>query len=238
MRVAIMQPYFLPYIGYWQLIAAADQFVVLDDVHFIKRGWINRNQIAVDNKPMWLTLPLDKASQNKLIHEITILDDDGWKKRMEKTIRYTYYKSPSFSAVAAVLTELLQQAEGNLSAYLSEMISIISSMLEISTVIVPTSRIFPKRGLSGQERVLDICKQLGATQYINPPGGKALYDPGRFLAEGIRLNFLEAPTKTNLRAGLDNGKPLSILDTLMYNSPNDIRRVVAEFKISNESHDD
>ena len=79
-----MQPYFLPYIGYWQLLRAVDTFVVLDDVNYINRGWINRNRIAVSGEPCWMTLPLIKASQNKLISEIDLLPDDGWKSRLNR----------------------------------------------------------------------------------------------------------------------------------------------------------
>jgi hypothetical protein len=232
MKVAIMQPYFLPYIGYWQLISAVDQFVVLDDVHFINRGWINRNRIVVNHSPAWLTLPLKKASQNKLIHEIEIQDDDGWRNRMGKTLDCSYSKAPSFSAISDFAGELLQKAQGNLSSYLSGMISRICEKLQIQTQIIPTSRDFPKGDLRGQERILDICKKLGATVYINPPGGRALYEPDKFEAEGIQLRFLEAPTKNKLCSGLGDGEQLSIIDTLMHNSQHDICRAVADFKIS------
>jgi hypothetical protein len=227
-----MQPYFLPYIGYWQLIAAVDQFVVLDDVHFINRGWINRNRIVVNNSPAWLTLPLKKASQNKLIHEIEIQDDDGWRKRMEKTLACSYSKASEFFALSNFMAESIQKAQGNLSSYLSDTISRICEMLQIQTQITPTSRNFPKGDLRGQERILDICKQLSATVYINPPGGRALYQAEMFEAQGIQLRFLEAPSKTNLSSGLGNAEQLSILDTLMHNSQEDIRRVIADFKIS------
>ena len=82
MRIAVMQPYFLPYIGYWQLIRAVDTFVILDDVNYINRGWINRNRISIRGEPCWMTLPLVGASQNKLISEINLLPDDGWKSRL------------------------------------------------------------------------------------------------------------------------------------------------------------
>ncbi len=231
MRIAIMQPYFLPYIGYWQLIAAADQFVILDDVNFINRGWINRNQIVVNKSPAWLTLPLKKASQNKLIHEIEIQDDDGWKNRMVKTLTCSYSKASSFSTAIEFMTEMIQMAQGNLGTYLSDIISRICAKLLITTSIIPTSRVFPKGGLKGQDRILDICRQLDASQYVNPPGGRELYDPDKFQAQGIQLYFLQTTT-TNLDTGMGIGKPLSILDTLMHNALNEIRQAVADFEIS------
>jgi hypothetical protein len=232
MRIAIMQPYFLPYIGYWQLIAAVDRFVVLDDVNYINRGWINRNLIIVNNTAKWLTLPLKKASQNKLIHEIEIHDDDGWRSRMKKTLTSSYCEAVSFSETFDFMTELLQMAQGNLSMYLGKVISKICERLEIRTEVVPTSRIFEKGELKGQDRIIQICKVIGASDYLNPYGGRALYDPRAFEAEGIQLNFLESPTTADLYGGLGMSKPLSILDTLMHNNSSDIRKAIANFGIS------
>lgn len=232
-----MQPYFLPYIGYWQLIAAADKFVLLDDVGFISRGWINRNKITVNNSPAWLTLPLKKASQNKLIYEIEILEDNGWQSRIRKTLRQSYRNAPLFKSVEDISAQLFDIAQGNLSTYLSRTISLVGSVLDIVTEIIPTSRAFPKKTLKGQDRILDICKQLGAQRYINLPGGKELYDFAKFKSEGIELEFLEAPTEINLQTGLGTPHPLSILDTLMYNTLAGIQNSVRDYKIARNSNE-
>ena len=167
-----MQPYFLPYIGYWQLIASADYFVILDDVNFINRGWINRNKISINNTSCWMTLPLKKASQNKLIHEIEIQEDDGWKKRIIRTISCSYSKACSFNNIAELMHQTIDLAQGNLSLYLSNLIQEFCNRLGIMTTIIPSSRIFEKEGLKGQERIINICTRLGATSYVNLREGK------------------------------------------------------------------
>src|SRR4051812_7809722 len=94
MRIAVMQPYFVPYLGYFQLLAAVDKIVLLDDVNFINGGWINRNRIRVNGQPHWLTLPLAQASQNRLINEINIVDDPAWKRKAVRTLELTYQEAP------------------------------------------------------------------------------------------------------------------------------------------------
>ncbi|MDR6194877.1 WbqC family protein [Siphonobacter sp. SORGH_AS_0500] len=99
MTLAIMQPYLFPYIGYFQLLNAVDKFVIYDDVAFINRGWINRNSILNNGKAQLFTVPLKEASQNKLIHEISIDTDQKWRDKLLKTIQQNYKKAPHFAAV-------------------------------------------------------------------------------------------------------------------------------------------
>ena len=232
MRIAIMQPYFLPYIGYWQLIKAVDKFVVLDDVNYINRGWINRNRISVSGEPCWMTLPLVAASQNRLISEIDILPDDGWKSRLLKKVDDSYQGESSFPATMQVFRELMGCAQGNLSVYLAATIQRMCDLLELAAEIIPTSRIFPKADLKGQHRILDICTRLGADQYLNPPGGRDLYDPELFAERGIKLMFLDASQSgIGLKSGSLSGEPLSLLDTLMMNPLADIRTAASNFQI-------
>ncbi len=171
-----MQPYLFPYLGYWQLLAAVDTFVILDDVNFINRGWINRNRIAINGEPAWLTLPLQGASQNRLICDIDIAADDGWKRKMLRTLSTAYAKAPESQNVLALFEQWLAHADGNLSTALHLNLTQVAAVLGITTTIIPSSRIYPKHDLKGQERILDICKREGATIYVNPPGGRELYD--------------------------------------------------------------
>jgi hypothetical protein len=231
MKVAIMQPYFLPYLGYWQLIRAVDKFVVLDDVNFINRGWINRNRIAVDGKPVWMTLPLVGASQNKLICEIDLLPDDGWRDRLAKMVGNAYKKTTSYPATAQIFQDLLDGAQGNLSDFLAGSIQRICGFLGIVTEIIPTSRIFPKGELKGQQRILDICERLGAKEYLNPPGGRELYNAELFDSRGIKLMFLGSPSaEIGLKSGSPCGDTLSLLDTMMTNPLDAICKAVSAFE--------
>ncbi len=186
-----MQPYFLPYIGYFQLMAAVDRFVILDDVNYIKGGWINRNRLPARNGTMWLTLPLVGASPNRIIREIEILPDNGWKRAMERTVALTYAEATEAALVLPLFRQWLASASGNLSAFLSGCLVDVAKYLRMAPEIVYTSSIHPKDGLKGPERVLDICLREGASVYVNLPGGRELYDPSVFSCAGVELHFLQ-----------------------------------------------
>ncbi len=233
-KLAIMQPYFFPYPGYWQLLAAVDTFVILDDVNFINRGWINRNRIAINGEPSWLTVPLQGASQNKLICDIEIALDDGWKKRMLRTLTTAYAKAPYSADVLALFEHWLAHADGNLSAALHRSIMQVAESLDIKTAIIPSSRIYPKGELKGQERILDICRREGAAVYVNPPGGKELYDAATFREAGIELRFLQPDLhQDELRSGASDGSVLSILDSMMHNPAEKLTGAVKRFDLMN-----
>jgi len=227
-----MQPYFLPYIGYFQLIAAVDKFVLLDDVNYINRGWINRNRIAVGGESHWLTVPLNGAGQNRLIKEIEIVSDEAWKLKMRRTVQGEYASAPCFKEVFPLFEETLAKAQGNLSLFLHRSLRIILDYLGLGTPIEPTSAIYPKHGLKGQERILDICMKESASIYINPPGGRGLYDQSLFAARGVQLLFLDPNLEgLHLRhSGLD-GPVLSILDVLMLNPPEAVAQSAGAFKL-------
>jgi hypothetical protein len=224
-----MQPYFLPYIGYWRLIGAVDVFVLLDDVNYINRGWVARNRITSGGKPKWLTLPLQGASQNRIIRELEIVTDDGWRARMEKTVRHAYSKAACFDETFALFAEMLGGAQGNLSAFLAKSIAQIASLLGVRTKIIPTSKVFPKGELRGPQRIIDICKRLGATEYVNASGGTELYDAREFHEAEIELYFLGPQlADSGLRSGSGDGTTLSILDTLMTNDIGSVSRSVSD----------
>ncbi|PYJ07562.1 MAG: hypothetical protein DMF06_15310 [Verrucomicrobia bacterium] len=224
MRLAIMQPYFVPYIGYFQLMSAVDKIVLLDDVTFISGGWINRNRITVNGQPHWLTLPLAQASQNRLINEIEIIDDPVWKRKTMRTLGLTYGGAPFVEEVLPFLSNLLEEAKGSLSAFLSWHLRQVAELIGIETKIEPTSAIYPKENRHGQDRIIDICHREGATSYINLPGGRNLYDAKLFAAAGINLLFLQPDLETlSLRHSGDEGPSLSIIDLLMLNPPAAIR---------------
>lgn len=232
MRLAVMQPYFLPYIGYFQLMAAADRFVFLDDVNYINRGWINRNRLRTPQGPAWFTLPLIGASQNRLICELDIKPDDGWKRSLERTISTTYSKAPCYAEVFPLFQSFLAAATGNLAQFLSQNLQEVAAWLGLATQFVPSSSIYPKGDLKGQQRILDICLREGAGTYINPPGGRELYDAPIFTAAGVELQFLK-PELKNLQLGSvgDDGPVLSILDLMMYNSQELLRQAASTFQV-------
>ena len=191
MKVACMQPYFLPYIGYWQLIHAVDKFVILDDVQYITKGWVNRNKIIVNGKEKWITIPLKNANRNRMINEIEICDKSLWLPKFERSIKYNFKNSIFFKEIYELIDCILNNEENNLSKFLLNSISSICNYLGIKTDILVSSSCSPKRELKGESRIIEICKNIGASSYINLPGGKNLYNNSSFSEEGIDLHFLE-----------------------------------------------
>lgn len=229
MKVGIMQPYFMPYLGYFQLINAVDQFVILDDVNFIKKGFINRNRILLNNQPHTFTLPLIKASQNKLICDTEIQIEGGQIAKIFKTIENAYVKAPFYDMVYPLLKEIFAEEDKNLSSYVANSIMKISRYLNISTEIIPTSREFEKGLLKGQDRILDIAKSIKAEKYYNPIGGKELYSYEDFKKQGISLSFIKM-TDVKYDQGTSEFHPnLSIIDVLMFNSKEDIGKLLSNY---------
>jgi hypothetical protein len=218
MRLAVMQPYFLPYIGYFQLMAAVDKFVVLDDVNYIVRGWVNRNRIATGHGTRWMTLPVAGASQNRLIDELDIAPDTGWKQGLLAVVGSAYRPAPFAETAIPQFAAWIAAAEGNLSAFLTRILLDVKNLLAIDAQVVPSSSVYPKNGLTGADRILEICRRENATTYINLPGGRSLYDREAFAAAGVELKFIDlAIPPGSVRHGGDEGPVLSILDLLMHN---------------------
>lgn len=233
MRVAVMQPYFLPYIGYFQLMAAVDVFVILDDVNYIKGGWINRNFIMIDGIQHWLTIPLNAASQNVEIRDITIAPDTGWKVKMKRSVERAYRKSSEKTEIKDMFFQTIGTAEGNLSQFLRKSLQEICLILKIETEVIPTSSQFVRDDLKGQERIIRICQELGADSYVNLSGGRALYRKEDFEAAHIELTFMEQTISVGrISTGLGGSPFISILDLLMRNSGDVVSHVLQEFTMN------
>jgi WbqC-like protein family len=231
MKMAIMQPYFFPYIGYWQLIHAVDRFIIYDDVNFIKRGWVNRNRILINGEATYIVAPIIKASQNKKICDLSLDPWPVWKDKMVKSIEMAYRKSPFFAQLYPLIEKLICHEADNLSDYLSHQLQAMASFTGIKTEFVVTSRFYGNNDLSGEARILDICKREGATTYINPQGGQALYDTETFHNAAIDLRFIVMrPISYKQRA--NRFVPhLSIIDALMEIGPVEIMHHLDAFDL-------
>ncbi len=183
-----MQPYFFPYIGYFQLIKAVDLFVIYDDVNFIKQGWITRNRILLDNKIFNITLKVKGASSFQKINQIEVYPDN---KKLLKTIEHAYKKAPQFLLAFPVICEVLNHDEKSLSKKLGYSLQKICEYIGIGTKIIFSSDLKKVDNLGGQERVIDICKIFNAADYFNPIGGVELYNRNEFLVHGINLHFVK-----------------------------------------------
>jgi len=218
MTIAIMQPYFFPYIGYFQLIAAVDKFVIYDDVNYINRGWINRNNVLVDGKSALVTLPLKGASQNKKIYEIDVNNEGKEINKLLKTISIAYKKAPFFNPVFDLIEHIFAEPSKNIAAFNIRQLKLICNYCGITTHFIDSSRIYSNSNLKGPDRILDICIQESATRYINPIGGTELYDKNSFNKNGIDLLFIKSLLTEYKQLNHLFVPWLSIIDVLMFNS--------------------
>jgi len=231
MRLAIMQSYFFPYIGYWQLIHAADRFVIYDDVNYIKGGWVNRNRILINGNPTFITAPLHQPSPFKRICDTALQPSLVWRDKLVKMVELTYRKATYFVEVFPVVEELIRHETDNLSDYLAHQLQTLSAFMGINTEFVVTSRCYENNDLSGQARILDICKREGATTYINPQGGQALYERTAFTQYGVALKFLIPSAIEYKQFGTTHVPWLSIIDVMMFNSKNQLRMLLNKYEL-------
>ena len=233
MRLGIMQPYFFPYLGYFQLINTVDTFIIYDNIKFTKKGWINRNRYLINGKDHLFSLPLKKDHDFLEIKDRYLADGyDKEKKKILARIKCAYIKAPYFKECFSLVQECLDCDEKNLFKFIFYSIKQVCTFLQINTPLIISSQVKANHNLKGQDRVINICKAMKANHYINPPGGRELYDRDVFQSSGIELSFLQ-PGTTPYNQGLDNFIPnLSIIDVLMCNSPEDVQKMVKQYELS------
>lgn len=225
-KVAIMQPYLFPYIGYFQLVNEVENFVFYDDVNYIKGGWINRNKILLGKSALYFSVPLAKASPNVLIKD-TRIDSSAyqlWLKKFDKTLKMSFAKAPYFDETYQIILEIL--TESNIE-YISELASLsvvkIANHLELSTEFSYSSKEFREtKGLERAERLIHISKALKATHYINAIGGSELYNKKYFAGFNLHLMFLEP----NMDELPDDIGRYSIIQLLMYFGTKRVRQML------------
>ena len=226
-----MQPYIFPYIGYFQLINAVDKFVIYDDVNFINKGWVNRNRILNNGKDSLFTVPLKEASQNKLINEIDVNWDGAWKSKFIKTLEQCYKKTRFYLEILPIIEQTLSIDNEPVSKVIEHNLKLICDYLGIKTEIVSSSAIYQNTHLKAQERILDICSQEKANQYINPIGGLELYDKDFFEAKNLKLNFIKSNAIEYTQFKNEFVPWLSMIDVLMFNSKEKIKKFLDNYEL-------
>ena len=216
MKVACMQPYFLPYIGYWQLIHAVDKFVIYDNIKYTKKGWINRNRILLNGCPEVFSLPLKKDSDFLNVDDRQISLGFDPRKLLSK-IRGSYARAPYFHECISLLESLINFEDRKLFNFIFNSITQICSILCIETEIFISSKISISNDLKGQEKVINLCKSLGAETYVNPIGGAELYSSEVFNENGFQLKFIKVKPFEYTQFGKSFVPWLSIIDLLMFN---------------------
>lgn len=220
--VAIMQPYFLPYIGYFQLIAACDVFVVYDNIKYTKKGWINRNRMLRNGADAMFSLPLRGAPDHLDVAERALADTPD-RHRWLAQLKGAYGHAPQYAPTLPLLERIAACDEDNLFRFLHHALLATCAHLGVETRIVVSSAVPADHGLKSQDRVLAICAALGARRYVNAIGGTELYRREDFAARGIELRFLRAQP-LQYHQGHDGFVPwLSIVDVLMFNPLETVR---------------
>ena len=227
-----MQPYIFPYIGYFQMISAVDKFVFYDDVNFIKRGWINRNRILINGKDTLVSIPLNKASQNKFINEIDIFFDTNLRKNLISKIENAYKKSPFYDEVIGLIRDIINADISNIGEYAANSIVSVCNYLEIDTKFYYSSILSPEsKGMNRADRLIYICQNLGAEEYINSIGGQEIYQKKYFLDNQIDLSFIKTLDFEYKQFKHPFVNLLSIIDVLMFNSKVRIQKMLTNYQL-------
>ena len=233
MKTAIMQPYLFPYIGYFQLMNSVDNFVIFDDVNFIMRGWINRNNILNNGSKFLFSIPLEKPSQNKLICDTKLSFSEKDKIKFLKLLTFSYKKSPFFNEAYDLISKIILFNETDLVEYINYSFKIICDYIGIETKILRSSKINYDKSLKASDKIIDICKLVGGKTYVNLPNGRVLYNNKDFELNEIELKFINTLDDKIIYKQFDNIfiPNLSIIDILMFNSKQDVNFFVNQFDL-------
>jgi hypothetical protein len=229
-----MQPYLFPYIGYYQLISAVDEFVNYDDVAFIQQGWINRNRIKINGEARYFTVPLAAASSFRSIREtmVATLPYEAFRRKFFATINTVYGKAPFYRETLNLLEGVFVPQPASIGDLAWQSVSAVCSYLRLETRLVPTATTFGNSHLKKADRLIDICRRENADIYINAIGGAELYSRDEFAKAGIALWFLRSGpveySQSDRRAFIPN---LSIIDVLMFNSHEQVRLMLRNFNL-------
>ena len=214
MIAAIMQPYLFPYVGYFQLMHAVDTFVFYDDVQYSKHGWINRNLIRKDDAAAWLTLRVRKMHLGSLINERHYALDGATLDGAKRLVDSAYADAPAFDATRAMLERVWEHGDDNVAGFNANALTTIAETLGLGCRFLVSSDIAADPALRSEARVMEICRRLGATHYVNAIGGVGLYHAEHFADAGIELSFLKTSVPmSDLKEGALH---LSIIDMLMH----------------------
>lgn len=231
-RLSIMQPYIFPYIGYFHLIEASEKIVFYDDVNYIKRGWINRNKILLNNSDFLFTIPVEKASQNKLINEITPLVDSKFINKFFAQIATAYKKAPYYSDVVEMLKTVFSKEYINIADLAINSIVSVYKYLDKDVQWTKSSISSAEtKEMDKADRLIQITKKLNYQKYINAIGGQELYNKNYFNKKGVKLSYIKSQ-KTEYPQFIDDFVPnLSIIDILMFNDKKEVKKQLTAYNI-------
>jgi len=235
MKLAIMQPYFFPYLGYFSLIKNTDKFILLDSVQFIYHGWVERNRILKQNNGwLYIKVPLIRHSQKTLIKDIKIDNGQNWKQKIFSQLHHYKKISPFYFKVMKIVEKIFEKDYNDIVSLNKETIIVICKYLDIDREIP----IFSKMNLSieipkaADEWALNICNSLSnISEYWNPPGGQSFFDISKYEKAGIKLKFHKIILNPYEQKREIFEPGLSIIDALMFNSPEKVNRILEQYEL-------
>ena len=231
MKIGIMQPYFFPYIGYFQLLNMVDKYLVFDDGLYANNKWAYRNRILINNAPGFFRLKLLKASHDQRFYEIKISNDVEEKRKRIRSLECSYKKAPHYSEVMSVLEPFLTADYDNLSECNVASNRLVCNYLGIKTEILLSSELNTDKTLKRQYSIFEECRALGGNEYINAIGGMKLYDFEEFRENGIELVFLKPDDIIYPQFGEEFVPNLSIIDVMMFNSVPEIQDMLNRYTL-------
>ena len=232
MKIAIMQPYLLPYIGYFQLINLVDKLVIYDNLKYTKKGWINRNRILMNGKEKLFSIPIKKDSNYKNIDE-RFFSENSYveKEKIISQIENSYRNAPFFKIMFPKIKAHFMYNERNIFKFILNSLNQMITFLNIETEIIISSSLKINHELKRENKIIAICRELDANNYINPIGGVDLYDKGVFNKNGINLSFIKSRIIHYKQFDNEFIPWLSIIDVMMFNSTKSIQLMLKEYEI-------
>lgn len=218
----------MPYLGYFQLMAAVDKYVIFDDVNYIKRGWSARNNILVNGQKHLFNIAVEGGSQNNLYTQVKVIDDFS---RLRKTLEMAYKNAPYYNETMNILEQVFAYEDRRFNHFMRNSYSIILDYLGIETELLFSSDLSNNKDLKGKDKILDICLLLGANEYYNAIGGQELYNRQEFADNGIKLGFVEPMLLPYPQLSKEFISGLSIIDMLMMNSKEDAYKHISNCHI-------
>ena len=239
MKLGIMQPYFLPYLGYISLIKHTDMFILLDEVQFIRHGWIERNRILKPDKDwQYIQVPLQKHTQTAVIKDIKINNEIEWEKKIFAQIEHYKKKALYYRKVVDLLKNIFSKKHATIAELNQDALHAVCDYLSVKNDI----RIYSEMGLTidpvfeSDEWALNISKAMNASEYRNPPGGVSIFHKEKYEKENIALVFHELNLEEySQNTNHDFIPGLSILDVMMFNTPEKISQMLDNFTVKNSS---
>jgi len=226
MKLGIMQPYFFPYLGYFDLINCTDRWVVFDTAQYIRHGWVNRNRILHPTKGwQYVIVPVQKHSLRTTIEEVCISEASTWRTKIVAQLAHYQKRAPHFKEVVPLVKECLDQEESHLSRLNAKILAKVCGYLDLKF----NYRFFSEMKLDipdvngPGDWALHISKALGASEYVNAPGGEKIFDRQAFASCGIELTIRDLPPMAYACRGYQYEPNLSVIDALMWNTPEDIK---------------